>query len=112
MYITSGHQLGTITSSRHFKKDIRDVYDYDLQKFRVVNFKYIEDETNTEQIGLIAEEVEEHYPELVAYDEEIDQETNRKLPFTVRYNQLIPILLDKVKKLEILYNKLREESHQ
>ena len=52
VYITSGHQLGTTTSSRRLKKDIRDVYDYDLQKFRVVNFKYIEDETNTEQIGL------------------------------------------------------------
>ena len=97
VYITSSHQLGTITSSRRFKKDIRNIYDYDLQKFRVVNFKYIEDETNTEQIGLIAEEVEEHYPELIAYAEEIDQETNRKLLFTVRYNQLIPILLDKVK---------------
>ena len=98
IYIISTHQLGTTTSSRHFKKDIRDIQDYDLQKFRV-NFKNIEDETNTEQIGLIAEEVEEHYPELIAYDEEIDQETNRKLPFTVHYYQLIPILLDKVKKI-------------
>ena len=99
VYITSGHQLGTSTSSRRFKKDIVDVKDYDLQKFRVVNFKYIEDDS-VDQIGLIAEEVAENYPELVAHDEEIDEETGVRLPFTVRYNNLVPILLDKVKKLE------------
>jgi hypothetical protein len=95
VYVNASSQLGTITSSRRFKENITDAKTYDVSKLRVVNFNYINDETKTQQIGLIAEEVEELYPELVVYDE-------NKLPYTVKYMDLIPILLQKIQALEKL----------
>ena len=98
VFINSSHQLGTATSSIRFKENITDAKKYDINKLRVVNFNY-KDIPDKPQIGLIAEEVEKSYPELVAYD-------NDGLPYTVRYMDLIPILLQKIQELEhkINYN--------
>ncbi len=97
VYINSGSQLGTVTSSRKFKENIINAKNYDISKLRVVNFNYIDDATKSQQIGLVAEEVEELYPELIAYDE-------HNVPYTVKYMDLIPILLQKIQALEkILY---------
>jgi hypothetical protein len=93
VYINSSRQLGTATSSRRFKENIADVKTYGISKLRVINFNYIGH--NTSEIGLIAEEVEELYPELVVYDE-------NNLPYTVKYLHLIPILLQKIQSLEKL----------
>jgi hypothetical protein len=94
VYVNSSRQLGTVTSSRRFKEKITDAKIYDISKLRVVNFNYIGHDTSVE-VGLIAEEVEELYPELVAYDE-------NNLPYTVKYLDLIPILLQKIQSLEKL----------
>jgi hypothetical protein len=93
VYINSSRQLGTATSSKRFKEKITDAKTYDISKLRVVNFNYIGHDTS--EIGLIAEEVGELYPELVAYDE-------NNLPYTVKYMDLIPILLQKIQSLEKL----------
>jgi hypothetical protein len=93
--ISGASQLGTSTSSRRFKENITDAKTYDISKLRVVNFNYIGSDTCDVEIGLIAEEVEELYPELVAYDE-------NNLPYTVKYMDLIPILLQKIQSLEKL----------
>jgi hypothetical protein len=93
VYVNSSRQLGTATSSRRFKENIADVKTYGISKLRVINFNYIGH--NTSEIGLIAEEVEELYPELVVYDE-------NNLPYTVKYLHLIPILLQKIQSLEKL----------
>jgi hypothetical protein len=98
VYVNSSRQLGTVTSSRRFKENITDAKTYDISKLRVVNFNYIglgPPGPSTSEIGLIAEEVEELYPELVAYDE-------NNLPYTVKYMDLIPILLQKIQSLEKL----------
>ena len=91
VYINSNSQLDTITSSRRFKDNIVDARNYDISKFRVVNFNHIDDPDNI-QVGLIAEEVVDIYPELIAYD-------NNNLHYTVRYIDLISILLLKVQQL-------------
>jgi hypothetical protein len=60
------------------------------------------------EIGLIAEEVEELYPELVAYDE-------NNLPYTVKYMDLIPILLQKLQLLETrlnIYDRLQNQQSE
>ncbi len=73
-----------------------------LAKLRVVNFNYIE-APERQEIGLIAEEVADIYPELIAYDVE-------QVPYTVRYKDLIPILLQKIQQLEtIIYGRLSRE---
>jgi hypothetical protein len=98
--------LGTVTSSRRFKENITDAKTYDISKLRVVNFNYIGNDTS--EIGLIAEEVEELYPELVAYDE-------NKLPYTVKYMDFIPILLQKLQLLESrlnIYDRLQNQQSE
>ena len=77
--IKSNGQLGTTTSSRRFKKDIRDMADAtrDLMKLRPVLFIYKNDSSNTPQYGLIAEEVAEIYPELVVHSADGQIETVR-----------------------------------
>jgi hypothetical protein len=83
----SAGQLGTVVSSRRFKRDIVDAKNYDVERLRVRNFKYISNgEDAPIEVGLIAEEVEEVLPELVI------RETDGT-PMTVNYNSLISILL-------------------
>ena len=65
-----------------------------LMKLRPVTFLYRPEYSKgdrTLQYGLIAEEVAEVYPELVAYDKDGQ-------PFTVRYQYLAPMLLNEVQK--------------
>jgi hypothetical protein len=94
--ITSGGQLGTVTSSRRFKEQITDMGDGSSKLFqlRPVNFFYkpeYDDGSHLLQYGLIAEEVAKVYPEMVAYD-------NDGQILTVRYQMLAPMLLNEVQK--------------
>ena len=92
--IDSAHQLGTVLSSRRFKDNIQDMSDAssDVMKLRPVTFHYKEDGDKKLQYGLIAEEVEEVMPRLVAYDEHGEV-------YTVRYNELPAILLNEIQKM-------------
>ena len=96
VFVNSSGQLGTITSSRRFKEDIRDLGDISRAIFRLrpVAFKYVEahDPAGTLQYGLIAEEVADVMPELVLRDE-----SGRAL--TVRYHLLLPLLLNEVQRV-------------
>ncbi len=83
--IDSAGRLGTQSSSRRFKKGIRDMGDLTerLLELRPVVFRYKqEQEVESGEVpleyGLIAEEVAEVFPDLVVYDEEGE-------PFTVKY---------------------------
>jgi hypothetical protein len=97
--IDSTGQLGTINSSRNAKKDIRDMGDATarLLDLRPVTFRYKQAQTLPggrevpPEYGLIAEEVAEVFPDLVVYDEKGE-------PFTVKYHELAPMLLNEMKK--------------
>ena len=96
VYVNSLGKLGTLTSSRVFKHEIRDM-DADsrvLMSLRPVSFKYKPeiDPTQAQQYGLIAEEVEEKAPQLVVYD------TAGK-PMSVHYNLVNAMLLNEVQRL-------------
>ena len=96
VYINSNGQLGTLTSSKRFKKDIRDIGDTSdrLMSLRPVSFRYNEAAENGErplQYGLIAEEVAKVYPDLVQYD-------RQGKPFTVYYHLLTPMMLNELQK--------------
>ena len=60
-------------------------------KLRPVTFRYRQDPTNTRQYGLVAEEVERVYPELVIYDAD-------GKPEAVRYEVLTSMLLNEFQK--------------
>ncbi len=97
--VDSNGQLGTVSSSRRFKKDIRDMGDATakLLELRPVMFKYKQEQTMPDggevppEYGLIAEEVAEIMPDLVLYDD-------RGKPFTVKYHMLSSMLLNEMKK--------------
>lgn len=93
VFINSAGQLGTVTSSQRFKKDIKslDSVSNKLLQLRPVSFIYKEDEKNEVQYGLIAEEVAKVYPELVQYDQQ-------GKPFTVYYRLLTPLLLSELQR--------------
>lgn len=96
--IDSAGQLGTVSSSRRFKDDIHDLgaVGERLQQLRPVQFRYkkpFADGTKPVQYGLIAEEVAEVLPELVAYDADGQ-------PSTVMYHVLPALLVEEVQRLE------------
>jgi hypothetical protein len=111
VYINSAGKLGTTTSSRRFKEDIKPMNNLSEALFglRPVTFRYKQeiDPQGIPQFGLVAEDVEKVNPDLVVRDKE--GKVN-----TVRYEQINAMLLneflkehkafveeqEKVKKLE------------
>ena len=104
--VNSSGQLGTTSSSRRYKDDIVDIADESdvLMQLRPVAFYYKPelDPTHTRQYGLIAEEVAEVAPGLVALDREGRIET-------VRYPLVNAMLLNEVQKSRRLIEELRAE---
>jgi hypothetical protein len=105
VFVTSAGKLGTVTSSRRFKKDIADMAAASeaLLALRPVTFRYKPelDKAGIPQYGLVAEEVAEVNPDLVVRDEKGEI-------YTVRYEAVNAMLLNeflkehhKVEKLEV-----------
>jgi hypothetical protein len=105
--VAQNGQLGTITSSRRFKDEIKpmDKASEALFSLKPVTFRYKKeiDPIGTQQFGLVAEDVEKVSPDLVFHDE------NGFLN-TVRYEQVNAMLLNeflkehrKVRKLEATF---------
>jgi hypothetical protein len=95
VYVASDGKLGTTTSSRRYKEEIvdMDVESDVLLRLRPVSFYYRKelDGEHLRQYGLVAEEVAEVAPDLVAYDED-------GAPQAVRYHLVNAMLLNEVQK--------------
>jgi hypothetical protein len=94
--VDSTGQLGTISSSRRFKEDIRDMADASqaIMRLRPVTFRYAWPYTNGSkpiQFGLVAEEVAEVFPELAV-------KTPDGAIETVHYETLNVLLLNELQK--------------
>jgi hypothetical protein len=102
VYIDSTGLMGTVVSSKRFKKNIESLNHESeaLYSLRAVSFNRIGDSDNTDQkqFGLIAEEVEEVFPELVIYQ--------KGEPFSVKYNDLPVLLLHELQKQQSLIQSL------
>jgi uncharacterized coiled-coil protein SlyX len=87
--IDSAGQLGTASSSRRFKKEIKpmDKASESIMALRPVTFHYQNDNASTPQFGLIAEEVAEVNPDLVVRDKKGEI-------YTVRYDAVNAMLLN------------------
>ena len=87
--IDSAGQLGTMSSSLRFKKEIKpmDVASESILALKPVTFHYKGDKTNTPQFGLIAEDVATVNRDLVVRDK--DGEI-----YTVRYEAVNAMLLN------------------
>jgi hypothetical protein len=94
--IGANGQLGTVPSSRRYKEDIHDIGETSeaLMKLHPVAFRYRQpapDGNKPMQYGLIGEEVEKVYPELVIHDS--DQQI-----LSVAYHELPALLLNELQK--------------
>jgi hypothetical protein len=95
--IDSDGQLGTVSSSRRTKQDIRGAEPFldRLLELRPVAFRYRQqvasDPNAPLEFGLIAEEVADVFPELVVFDRD-------GRPETVRYHLLSSLLLAELKR--------------
>jgi len=91
VFINSDHKLGTATSSKRFKKDIRpmDSASKELFALKPVSFRYNQDidAAGRTQFGLVAEDVEKVNPDLVVRDKE-------GKPYSVRYDQVNAMVLN------------------
>ena len=89
--INSNNKLGTTTSSKRFKEDIKpmDKASEPLFSLKPVSFHYKKDidPTRTPQLGLVAEDVEKVNPDLVVRDKE-------GKAYSVRYEQVNAMLLN------------------
>jgi hypothetical protein len=87
--IDSAGQVGTISSSKRFKNEIKpmDQTSEAILGLKPVTFQYKSDTTKTSQFGLIAEEVAEVNPDLVVRDEKGEI-------YTVRYDAVNAMLLN------------------
>jgi hypothetical protein len=104
--IDSNGQLGTVSSSRRFKEDIQDMGEMSngLMRLRPVTFRYkkaFDDGSKPIQYGLIAEEVAEVYPDMVARSADGQIET-------VKYQVLPTMLLNEVHRQQAEIRDLRE----
>jgi hypothetical protein len=91
--INSAGQMGTTLSSIKYKNNVHDMNNYSSKILDLTprTFTYKNDDSNTLQVGLIAEEVEKIFPDLVIYkNNEIE---------SVRYQNLVPMLLNEIIKL-------------
>jgi hypothetical protein len=95
VYVLPTGQLGTLTSSEKFKRNIQDMGNASdaLFALRPVTFQYAAqiDPTGAPQFGLVAEEVEKVSPELVVHD------AGHQI-YSVRYEAVNAMLLNEFQK--------------
>lgn len=91
--VDSAGQFGTISSSIKAKDNVKDMGSYSsrLFKLRPITFNFKKHSPDIISVGLIAEEVAEVFPELAVYNQgEVE---------SVKYQDLVPMLLNELQKL-------------
>ncbi len=93
VYVTASGQLGVLASSERYKTDIESLSNgtEKLSRLRPVSFHLKSEPAGQVQYGLIAEEVDKVYPELVIRDDKGEVQG-------VRYDELAPMLLNVVQR--------------
>jgi trimeric autotransporter adhesin len=120
VFIDANHKLGTLTSSKRFKEEIKpmDKASEVLYALEPVTFHYKKeiDAVQTSQLGLVAEDVDKVNPDLVVRDKE-------GKPYSVRYDQVNAMLLNEFlkehrrveeqqKQIDALTAQLKEQAAQ
>jgi len=91
--VNGSGKLGVVVSSARYKRDISDMGSSTdaLMKLHPVTFTYKSDPEAIKQYGLVAEEVDKVYPELVVHDDAGKVQS-------VRYSMLTSMLLNELQK--------------
>jgi hypothetical protein len=104
--ISASSQLGIATSSKRFKENIQAIPNQvieSLSALEIVQFNYINDDTQEIQYGMIAEDVYDVLPETVVHDAQGQV-------LTVQYHKYTPLLIEYLKTtdIEILESEINE----
>jgi hypothetical protein len=106
VFIDANSKLGTLTSSKRFKEDIKPMDDVSEARFllKPVAFRYKKeiDPAGISQFGLVAEEVEKVNPDLIVRDKEGNA-------YSVRYDQVNAMLLNEFLKEHQAVQELKKE---
>jgi hypothetical protein len=102
-YTTSGW---THSSDLRLKENINDIPDAldDVLKLHGVEFNFINDQTKTQQIGFIAQEIEKVFPEVVVTDENGFK--------SVAYGQIEVVLVEAIKEQQKQIKQLQEKDKE
>lgn len=106
--IDSNGQLGTCSSSRRYKDNIKNLSPHLAQQvlqLNPVSFTYKQEKSGHSTYGLIAEEVELILPQLVTYKEDGQ-------PETIMYQHLIPLLLHVIKQQDLRLSALEAKMNK
>lgn len=90
-------------SDKMLKENIREIGHDNLLKLNPVKYNFNYDEKKMTHYGLIAQEVEEHFPELVNETYDKLKQTNIK---SVNYIELIPLLLKQIQTMNLKMSEL------
>lgn len=103
--IDSAGQLGTVSSSIRYKENVQTLGEDSavLHKLRPVSFTYKDRPADRKEYGFIAEEVLEHIPDIVVYNDAGE-------PETIQYHKLYGLMVSEIqqnrKKIEALEQRL------
>ena len=112
-FIDDQGKLGTVPSSAEFKNNIQNIGNDSapMLNLRPVSYCLKSDKKKVKQFGLIAEEVNKIFPDLVVKDK-------KGAPYAVRYHELPALLLNElqkmaahIEKLEARLQKLEKQSN-
>ena len=94
-------------SDKTLKENIREIDNNNLLKLNPVKYNFNYDEKKMTHYGLIAQEVEEHFPELVNETYDKLKQTNIK---SVNYIELIPLLLKQIQTMNLKMSELERNN--
>ena len=103
VYLTQGATSWTANSDiriKNINSNITNAVEK-LSTLQTINFCYKDDISKKENLGLIAQEVEMVFPELI--------ETNNDGILGVRYTELIPVLIEAIKELKEELDKIKNK---
>jgi hypothetical protein len=101
VYLTSGATSWTANSDIRLK-NINSYIENAVEKLstlQTINFCYKDDKTNKQNLGLIAQEVEKIFPELI--------DKNGEDMLGVRYTELVPVLIKAIQELKAEIDELK-----
>lgn len=101
---TTFHGNITVSSDKRIKSNIKTLEGTLSKLMNIRGVSYVKKDSNLPEIGVIAQEVENQYPELIR-----NRDDGIK---TVNYNGLIGVLIESVKQLSSEVNILRSETHR
>lgn len=106
--------LGSINnpSDKNLKKNIQNIEEEmvdSILKLEPVKFQYNYEENGKTHYGLVAQDLEKIYPELVStFMNESETETNHEYK-TINYLELIPLMLSKMQKMQKEIDELKSK---